>query len=107
MIAEKSRVGLLRVGHPLMQGIETLIRSDDRGMAFAMWRDVPGSLKIPRLFFRFDFVVEVDLAHAYEAGAALITSREALRRRADEAFPVSHRTVWLTSDLDEVKILRS
>ncbi len=86
-----------------MQGIETLIRSADRGMAFAMWRCVPGSLKTPRLFFRFDFVVEVDLAHAYEAGAELITSREALRRRADEAFPVSYRSVWLTSDLNEVK----
>jgi ATP-dependent helicase HepA len=104
VIAEKSRVGLLRVGHPLMQGIETLIRSDDRGMAFAMWRYVPRSLKIPRLFFRFDFAVEVDLAHAFETGAAQITSKEALRRRADEAFPVSHRTIWLTSDLDEVKI---
>lgn len=103
VMAEKSGVGLLRVGHPLMQGIETLIRSDDRGMAFAMWRYVPRSLKTPRLFFRFDFVVEVNLAHAYEAGAELITSREALRRRADEAFPVSHRSVWLTSDLDEVK----
>ena len=103
VIAEKGRVGLMRVGHPLMHGIETLIRSDDRGMAFAMWRYVPHSLKTPRLFFRFDFVVEVDLVHAYEAGAALITSREALRRRADEAFPVSHRSVWLTSDLDEVK----
>jgi len=86
-----------------MQGIETLIRSDDRGMAYAMWRYVPRSLKTPRLFFRFDFVVEVDLAYTYEAGAPLITSREALRRRADEAFPVSHCSVWLTSDLDEVK----
>ena len=86
-----------------MQGIETLIRSDDRGMAFAMWRCVPGSSKTPHLFFRFDFVVEVDLVHAYEAGAELITSREALRRRADEAFPVRHRSVWLTSDLNEVK----
>lgn len=104
VISEKNGVGLLRVGHPLMQGIESLIRSDDRGMAFAMWRYVPRSLKSPRLFFRFDFVVEVDLAHAYEAGAALITSREALRRRADEAFPVGYRTVWLTSDLDEVRI---
>jgi ATP-dependent helicase HepA len=29
-------------------------------------------------------------------------SGAALRRRADEAFPVSYRTVWLTSDLEEV-----
>jgi hypothetical protein len=28
---------------------------------------------------------------------------EALRRRADEAFPIEYRTVWLDSDLQEVR----
>ncbi|HYL98777.1 MAG TPA: helicase-related protein, partial [Blastocatellia bacterium] len=100
-IAETERVGLLRVGHPFMQGLESFVRSDDRGMAFAMWRHVPGWSHVAQLIFRFDFVVEVDM-HAFKRDPVPV-SIAALRRRADEAFPVSYRSVWLDSDLEEVK----
>ena len=35
-VSEKRHVGLLRVGHPFVNAMETLVRNDDRGAAFAM-----------------------------------------------------------------------
>ncbi len=101
-IAETKQTSLLRVGHPFVDGFEALVRSDDRGTAFAMWRYVPRSTRFPRLFFRFDFVVEADLA---KVGTDLddSISLASLRRRADEAFSVEYRTVWLNGDLVPVK----
>ena len=101
-IAETKRISLLRVGHPFVDAFEALVRSDDRGTAFAMWRYVPRVTRVPRLFFRFDFVVEADLA---KVGTDLddSISLASLRRRADEAFPVEYRTVWLNGDLAPVQ----
>ena len=100
--AETNQVSLLRVGHPFVDAFEALVRSDDRGIAFAMWRYVPKSTRIPRLFFRFDFVVEADLAKVGTAFDDQI-SLASLRRRADDAFPVEYRTVWLNGDLAPVQ----
>lgn len=99
--AETAHVPLLRVGHPFMQALEAQLRSDDRGTTFAMWRYVPRSVQVPRLFFRFDFFIESDLAQGFDH--PLISSKQALRRRADDAFPVDYRTVWLNSDLEQIK----
>ena len=100
--AETDHVGLLRVGHPFVDAFEALVRSDDRGTAFAMWRYVPKSTRLPRVFFRFDFVIEADLAQI-KVGFAGRISLDSLRRRADEAFPVEYRTVWLDGDLKPVE----
>jgi ATP-dependent helicase HepA len=102
-IAETAHIPLLRVGHPFMQALEALIRSDDRGTAFAVWRYMPNLPGIPQGVFRFDFVIEADLGAFDFTGPLVVTSKPALRRRADEAFPVDYRTVWLTSDLEEIK----
>jgi hypothetical protein len=99
--AETAHVALLRVGHPFMQALEAQIRSDDRGTTFAMWRYVPRSVQIPRLFFRFDFFIESDLARGLDH--PLISSKQALQRRADAAFPVEYRTIWLNPDLEQIK----
>jgi len=99
--AETDHVPLLRVGHPFMQALEAQLRSDDRGTTFAMWRYVPRSVPVPRLFFRFDFFIESDLAQGLDH--PLISSPQALRRRADEAFPVDYRTIWLNADLEQIK----
>jgi hypothetical protein len=72
-------------------------------MAFALWRYVPGFNGSPQVYFRFDFFIEADLAMAEALSERLALSRHALRRRADEAFPVDYRTVWLTSDLEIVR----
>jgi hypothetical protein len=55
------------------------------------------------LFFRFDFFIESDLTSAQNLGDPIINSTQALRRRADEAFPEDYRTVWLNSDLEQIK----
>jgi ATP-dependent helicase HepA len=98
--AETKGVSLLRVGHPFMQALESLVRSDDRGMAFAMWRYLPGWRVAAQPILRFDFVIEADV-YAGKADRVPV-STSVLRRRADAAFPVRYRTVWLTSDLEEV-----
>jgi ATP-dependent helicase HepA len=99
--AESKRLGLLRVGHPFMNALESLVRSDDRGTAFVMWRYLPKFTAIPRIFFRFDFVIESDL-NGLQPDVAERISIESLRRRAHEAFPVEHQTVWLDGDLQPV-----
>ncbi len=102
-VAEERQIGLLRLGHPFIEAMQALVRADDRGAAFAMWRYVPGRAGLPAtLFFRFDFVIEADLAPAGAVARDLDAPVETLRRRADEAFPVSYRTIWLDSDLVEV-----
>jgi len=98
--AETKGVSLLRVGHPFMQALESLVRSDDRGAAFAMWRYVPGWRDAPQPLLRFDFVIEADVFRGRAERVAVSTA--VLRRRADAAFPVRYFTIWLTSDLEEV-----
>ena len=98
--AETKGVSLLRVGHPFLQALESLVRSDDRGMAFAMWRYVPEWRDAAQPILRFDFVIEADV-YAGKADRVPVSSA-VLRRRADASFPVRYRTVWLTTDLEEV-----
>jgi ATP-dependent helicase HepA len=102
-VAEKAHVGLLRVGHPIFSALEALVRADDRGVAFAMWRQLPWFEGAPQLFLRFDFVIETDLRHALSRLASYAVSREAIKRRADDAFPIRYDTIWLDSDLNTVE----
>lgn len=100
--AERAAIPLFRVGHPFFVSVEALVRSDDRGAAFAMWRLVRG-LRETRLFLRFDFVIEADLSRV----TAVVTKNcglvESLQRRVAAAFPVLYRTVWLDSELRELR----
>jgi ATP-dependent helicase HepA len=101
--AETKQVALLRVGHPFITALEALVRSDDRGTAFAFWRYTPAWAGVAQAMFRFDFVIEADLSAFDSISKSMALAKPALRRRADESFPVSYRTVWLTSDLDDVR----
>lgn len=101
-VAERTHMGLLRIGHPIFAGIEQLVRADDRGVAFAIWRQELSWSETPRCYLRFDFVIEVDIQRAIETTELGKISHEALRRRADEALPVRYQSVWLDSDLNEV-----
>jgi ATP-dependent helicase HepA len=105
-IAEKKRVALLRVGHPFVNALEAMVTTDDRGTAFAMWRHIPRIAGAPRLFFRFDFFIEADLSRIRSNLEGTITSLHALRRRADDGFPVEYRSVWLDADIERVEDLR-
>jgi ATP-dependent helicase HepA len=101
--SEKEAIPLLRAGHPFASAVEAMMRADDRGAAFAMWRVVRGcGFDAPRLFFRFDFVIEADLTFAgplvFDRGGQI----ESVRRKADAEFGVLYRTVWFDADLGEV-----
>jgi ATP-dependent helicase HepA len=102
-VAEAKHIELIRAGHPFVDSMESLVRADDRGTAYAMWRLVSSWRDAPRLFFRFDFVAEADLSQAGALLESFQAAPEALRRRAQAAFPMTYRTVWLDSDLYEVR----
>ena len=103
-VAEKdSCLELLRVGHPFVEALEALVRADERGVAFAIWRYVPSINGPPQVYFRFDFVIAADIDPARRVVEPLGGSIEALRRRVDDAFPVEYRSVWLDADLHEVR----
>jgi ATP-dependent helicase HepA len=99
--ARHRKVGLARLGNPLVDCLQKYLNWDDRGMAFAFWRQVPflneGQTEV---FFRFDFSVEVDIGVLEEAissnsGIAMA----ALRRISDAAFPPIVATLWLDENL--------
>jgi ATP-dependent helicase HepA len=101
--ARSRKVGLGRIGNPVLDCLHRYLRWDDRGTCFAFWRVSP-LLRAPeiQLFLRFDFVIEAGL----EAISALAKehpelSEAALRRRADAVFPPIARTLWLNEDLEE------
>jgi ATP-dependent helicase HepA len=100
---ENEKIRLLRPGNPFLDGVADLIRCDDRGAAFVMWRhDSSLPVRETRLFFCVEFVVETDVAKAravldQESGAP-----EALRRRADATFPPVTYRIWVDVKGDRV-----
>ncbi len=114
--ARASGVGLLRYGDALMSGMTALAETDDRGRSFAMWRFAPDHVGDPvaDIYFRFDFVLEVDVAEAAKAlcdyGRDTNAAGAAIRRRGDMALPPFHRSMWLDRELvavtDEVLLKR-
>lgn len=99
------KVGLARLGNPLVDCLQNYLHWDDRGISFAFWRQVP-FLEVGKveLFFRYDFCVEVNLASLH--GILLSRSglaESALRRMADGAFPPIVLTLWLDENLSVPK----
>jgi ATP-dependent helicase HepA len=96
---EHRGVQLLRPGSPFLDAVEEMVRCDDRGAAFAMWRPVSGiDPDEARVYFRFDFVVEANLAAAEAAVRKDGGATEALRRIADSALPPIWRTIWIDAN---------
>lgn len=88
---------LLRLGNPLVDAMHRYVRCDDRGQAYALWRNDPDWPEHETLVaLRFNFVVEADLE--YTADATEVELR-ALRRRADEFLPPFVHTVWVDDRL--------
>ncbi len=100
---------LLRYGDPLLSGIYDLAQADDRGRSTAMWRFVPNhqSESLADIYFRFDFMVEADVAAAIEvlsrAGRLTPAAKAALRRRGDMALAPTFHTLWLDAERAEVR----
>ncbi len=68
--ANSKGVQLLRYGNPFVDNMMDFTFQDDRGKSFALWRYFPGYQSVEKVdyFFRFDFIVEVDIELALEAG---------------------------------------
>ena len=103
-----SGVGLLRYGDALMSGMTAITEADDRGRSFAMWRFAPDHVGDPvaDIYFRFDFVLEADVAAAINAlcdhGRETSAASAAIRRRGDMALSPFHRSLWLDRELAPV-----
>jgi ATP-dependent helicase HepA len=107
--ARANGVGLLRYGDALISGMTELTEADDRGRSFAMWRFLTDYVGDPvaDIYFRFDFVLEVDVTLATSIlsyhGRETNTSRAAVRRRGDIALPPFYRSIWLDRELALVR----
>ncbi len=95
-------VDLLRPGHPFLDAISELLHWDDRGRAYAIWREVPswpsdGSREWAG--FRFDFIVEADRTPIEDVLADTNrTDVNAILRRADRFLPPRVKTVFVDPD---------
>ncbi|UCI23521.1 protein DpdE [Mesorhizobium sp. B2-8-5] len=99
---------LLRYGEPFIDGMWDLSQIDDRGRSSAMWRYFPGHQGegTVDLYFRFDFIVEPDLAGARSVLAAAdrlsAAGEAAVTRRGDMALPPFFQTIWLDQEMERV-----
>jgi ATP-dependent helicase HepA len=79
-------IPLLRVGHPLIDGLDRLLRFDDRGRIFAL--DGSSDAMDVHAYFRFDFLCA---PHSEDEFAVM-------RRRLDEIMPPQFFSLWLSAD---------
>ncbi|WP_337739382.1 protein DpdE (plasmid) [Agrobacterium vitis] len=106
--ARANGVGLLRYGDPLISGLTVLTEADDRGRSFTMWRFVPDHIGDPvaEFYFRFDFLLEAEIAPAMSVLATYhrdtSAARAAVRRRGDMALAPFYRSIWLDRELNLV-----
>lgn len=102
--ASRTHSPLLRVGHPFLDGLAELARNDDRGIAWGLWRSIPGyqTNVAGDVFFRFDFLVEVNLDPTLKILQSSGEATPAIRRRGDEAFPPIFQIVWVDRDGEPV-----
>lgn len=98
---------LLRYGDPLLSGLTDITECDERGRSTAVWRHLP---QLPQgqvlLYFRFDFVVEAEIASARDvldlSGQLSGSGLSSLKRRGDMALAPSFHTLWLDAELRPV-----
>lgn len=104
-IAKTNGSCLYRLGESFIDAIEKYIRWDDRGQVFAIWRhmDIWNSEDTEWAGFRFDYIVEADVANAVnKLPQAQRRNPAVLRRRSDAYFPPKFITVFIGLDLEEV-----
>jgi ATP-dependent helicase HepA len=95
------RAPLLGLGHPVFDFFTRQMQADDRSKAWALWRQTP-EVDGTQIFFRFDIVVEADLAPVSRL-AEQWKSFQSLRRRVDEVFPVTFDSHWVDVDGSRVE----
>ncbi|MDA1015951.1 MAG: protein DpdE, partial [Planctomycetota bacterium] len=106
-ISQRRFARLVRVGDPLIDGFAELLKTDDRGIAFAMWRYRPDMTELDapaELAFRFDFVVEADAEPALRVAETQHGgTHTAIRRTLDSCFPPLPETIWLDSNFQMIR----
>jgi ATP-dependent helicase HepA len=107
--AREQNVRLIRYGDTFLQGLTEITSLDDRGRSVAMWRQRTDyqATNLADVFFRFDFVIEADIAeaasyYASEINGSTETAEAAFRRRGDMVLPPIFHRVWLDSELEVV-----
>jgi ATP-dependent helicase HepA len=89
---------VFRVGHPFLDGLRNYFEWDDRGRAYAIWRQSDKWEMLgqeDRLYFRFEFVLQANVSAEDVNDAGM---RAALQRRADATFPPRFKTVVTERD---------
>jgi ATP-dependent helicase HepA len=99
---------LARVGHPFIEDLQKFVDADERGRAYAYWREVPDygnefeTGNGADLYFRFDFLVEANLPGIKELILERGLAIGAVARRAADAFAPEFCTIWV--DIDGVQV---
>lgn len=91
------KVPLVRPGHGLLDAIVRHLRDDDRGVAFAFMRPVPGRWP-PVAVFRTDFLVRASTTHELDRVALAQGATSWLRVQRESLVPPLLETVYM-SDL--------
>ena len=103
--ASKPRdVDLVRIGHPLIDGIERFSRWDTRGIAFATWqicRQMPPEAE-PWIGLKLFYVIEGDL-RSLEKDVCQRSNLAVARRCVDGLLPPWTQTLYLDLNLDSVQ----
>lgn len=106
--ARHPEVALHRLGDGLIDALDEYVAWDDRGQAFAIWRedqDWDPREGTEWVGFRFDVVAEADTQVARDVLARLAKGRttpKSLDRRADALFPPRIETVFADVALAEI-----
>jgi ATP-dependent helicase HepA len=98
-------VVLYRIGEHLIETLNDYIHWDDRGQAFALWRqDItwPVQEGMEWVGFRFDYVVEANLTPANQVFQQQGWNLAALKRRMDAILPPTVETIFLDTRMNVV-----
>lgn len=106
--ARHPEIALYRLGEGLMESLSEYVDWDDRGQAFAIWRELPewdAREGMEWVGFRFDVVAEADTRAAREVLERLTERRTTLKsldRRGDALLPPRIETIFVDVGLAEV-----
>ncbi len=102
--AVKNASRLMRYGDEFIEALKAFSDMDDRGRSYALWRQIRKDFldREPKLFFRFDFLIETSLTHAEAALAQCEMKTEtacaAIKRRGDALFRPIVDQIWVDED---------
>ncbi len=114
--AVRRRIRPMRYGSEFVEAIKSFSDMDDRGRSYAMWRQVYDHFPSSeiKMCFRFDFLIETQLAEAIAVLASHEvdleqTAHSTLARRGDALFSPVVMQVWVDEEgetLDDAFIKR-